>query len=262
MNSTAVLLKLTRYELVLTSRNARVVVFSLVFPVILLVLFNSVFASGGDQTTEVAGEKISADAYFTAAMLAYAIVMASFSTLAITLTTRRETGQLKRMRGTPMPAWSFIAAILLRTLAVVALMSVVLLGVGHFAFDVPMPAEALAGIAVYVVLGTFALAALGVAVTAFLPSAEAASTVAPFSIVMLSFISGVFIPVETLPNWLEEIGRIFPLAHLAEGLQLTLADPSGTGLNGDNVAVLAAWGLAGLFIAVRRFRWEPSRASG
>ena len=80
----------------------------------------------------------------------------------------------------------------------------------------------------------------------------------PFSAVILSFISGVFVSVEDLPNWLEAIGKIFPLYHLAEGLQTCLVtDASGTGLSGQNVSSLLVWGVAGLVVAARRFRWEP-----
>ena len=97
--------------------------------------------------------------------------------------------------------------------------------------------------------------------TSILPTAEAAATIAPFTAVLLSFISGVFIPVEQLPNWLEEIGRVFPLAHLAEGLQTTLAPgATGSGLSGENLGVLGLWAVVGLVVAVRRFRWEPQAA--
>jgi ABC-2 type transport system permease protein len=87
---------------------------------------------------------------------------------------------------------------------------------------------------------------------------EPASPSGAFSAVPLSFISGVFIPVDQLPDWLQEIGRVFPLAHLFDGLQTTLA-PAATasGLSGTNVGVLALWAVAGLVVAVRRFRWEP-----
>jgi ABC-2 type transport system permease protein len=253
----------TRYGLKILTRNPRVIVFTIAFPVVLLVLFNAIFATGDDATTELAGTDISIDAYFTAGIIAYAIMMSSFSTLAIGLTTQRESGVLKRMRGTPLPSWTFITAQVLRSILLVAAMVVVLLLIGHFAFDVPIPGSRMVGFVIYVALGTATLAALGVALTVVTPTAEAASTIAPFGTVMLSFISGVFIPVETLPNWLEEVGRVFPLAHLAEGLQTTLGVPGGgTGLSGPNVAVLAVWGLAGLVVAARRFKWEPQAARG
>jgi ABC-2 type transport system permease protein len=261
MSDLALVLRQTRYGLLQNSRNPRVVVFSIAFPIILLVLFNSIFTSGDSKTTEFAGGTISTDAYFTAGILAYAILMSSFSTLAVGLTTRRESGQLKRLRGTPMPPWTFIVAEVLRVITLIAAMTLVMMLISHFAFEVDLPSESAVGFVVYVALGTATLAALGIGLTPFLPNADAASTVAPFTAVILSFISGVFIPVETLPNWLEQVGRAFPLAHLAEGLQRTLAATGGTGLDGGNVAVLAVWGLAGIMLAARNFRWEP-QASG
>jgi ABC-2 type transport system permease protein len=78
---------------------------------------------------------------------------------------------------------------------------------------------------------------------------------------MLSFISGVFIPIDQLPDSLVEIGRVFPLAHLAEGLQAAF----GTGaahLSGKNVAVLGIWGVAGIISAARRFQWQPRATDG
>jgi ABC-2 type transport system permease protein len=78
--------------------------------------------------------------------------------------------------------------------------------------------------------------------------------------VILAFVSGVFIPVNSLPNWLEDLGRVFPLAHLAEGLQRCFLPHTGSALDGTNVAVLAAWGVAGLAAAVRTFRWDPQGA--
>jgi ABC-2 type transport system permease protein len=75
---------------------------------------------------------------------------------------------------------------------------------------------------------------------------------------MLAFFSGIWIPVDQLPGWLETVGKVFPLYHLALGLQTSLAPgASGGGLEFQNVLVLALWALAGTRIASRRFRWEP-----
>jgi ABC-2 type transport system ATP-binding protein len=112
-------------------------------------------------------------------------------------------------------------------------------------------------------LGTATMCVLGIAITALTPTTEAVSTIAPFSAVLLSFISGVVVPVSQLPNWLEEIGRVFPLARLADGLQTALAlGPArdlfaAPGLSGENLAVFGVWAVGGLLIAVRRFSWEP-----
>jgi ABC-2 type transport system permease protein len=250
-----------RYALLTVFRNPRTVVFQLAFPVILLILFNSIFTKGADETVNFSGGTITAAAYFTAGLAAYAIALSTFTNLAIGLTMQREGGQLKRLRGTPMPSWTFVAAQVLRSAALVLMMVVVLLAIGVIAFGVDLPAEHLVGLVVYVLLGTAAFAALGMAVTVVTTTVDSASTIGPFTVVMLSFVSGVFISVDTLPGWLESVGKVFPLYHLADGLQTCLVSGAGgTGLDAGNVAALAVWGLAGAFVAVRRFLWEPQAA--
>jgi len=247
----------TRYALVTASRNPRVLVFGMAFPVVLLVLFGSIFSGSG--TERFAGGRIDTHAYFTGGLMAYVIALQAFTQLAITVTTQRETGQLKRLRGTPMPAWTFMAAQILRVLVLTVFMSALLLAIGAVVFGVAVPAPGVVGLVVYVALGTAAMVGLGLAASVLFNSADAASSAAPFLAVMLSFISGVFISVSILPSWLVSIGKVFPLYHLADGLQRSLAGAT-TGLNASDVAVLAAWGLAALLFAVRRFRWEPQGA--
>lgn len=250
-----------RYALLATARTPRVVVFGVIFPLILVVLFNSIFSSGGDQTVKFSGGTLDAEAYFTAGIVAYAIMLASFSTVAVALTTQRESGQLKRLRGTPIPAWTFMAAQILRSIVQVVITVTALILLGVIAYGVHLPAERVVALVVYVALGTACLVALGIALTVFTPTAEAASTIGPFAAVMLSFVSGVFVAVDTLPNWLESVGKIFPLYHLADGLQTCfVSGGTGTGLSGQNVTSLLVWGAVGLVIAVRRFQWEPQAA--
>lgn len=261
MNDFGVSLSQTRYALVSLSRNKRAVLFTVLLPVFLLVLFAAVW--GSDDVTVVRGVNIDLDAYYTAGIIAYAITAASFTTLAIGLTTMRETGILKRLRGTPIPSWTFVVAQILRSLVLVVLMVVLLGLVARLAFGVDFGAGTIGALIVYILLGTATMCTLGMALTAVTTSAEAAATIAPFGILILSFISGVFIPVDQLPNWLVEIGRVFPLAHLAEGLQAALAPSTeGSGISGENVGILAAWGVAGLVVAARFFRWEPQSARG
>lgn len=262
MRDLKILLSQTRYSLTALTRNGRAMVFSVVFPIVLLVLFNSVFASGDNKYTHLTtGARILTAAYFTAGMAAYAIMQQTFSSLLISLTTQRETGQLKRLRGTPMPSWTFVASLILRSILLVLVMLIVLFVIGAAAFDVRFHSEGIVGLVVYAALGTAALSSLGVAFTIFARSPDVASTLGPFGAVLLSFISGVFVPVSALPDWLVQVGRVFPLYHLAEGMQRCLVG-TGTGLSGTNVAVLAVWGFGGLIVAARGFRWEPQAATG
>jgi ABC-2 type transport system permease protein len=261
VNDLAVVLSQARYNLISLGRNRQAILFQVALPVFLLILFASVFGKN-NTTTTASGATLDLDAYFTAGMMAYALTGSSFTTLAIALTTLRETGQLKRFRGTPIPSWAFIVSLILRSLALVAAMVVVLGLVAHFAYGVDFRAGTIGELILYLVLGTFTMCTLGIALSCVTTSVEATSAVAPFSIVILSFISGVFIPTDQLPNWLVEIGKVFPLAHLASGLQDALVPGSGSGVDGANVAILAGWGIAGLAVAARRFRWEPRLARG
>jgi ABC-2 type transport system permease protein len=261
MSDIALAFRQAGYGLKTLTRNPRALVFGVVFPVVLFVLFASIFAKGGDETTRINGEEIGTDAYFAAGMIAYAIMMAAFSNVAIALTSQRESGLLKRFRGTPVPAWTFIAAQVLRSIVQVVIVSGAILLVARLGYDVHISSDGVLELVVFVVLGTAALCALGVAITAITTTPESASTIAPFSTVMLAFISGVFIPIDQLPDSLVEIGRVFPLAHLAEGLQAAF----GTGeahLSGKNVAVLGIWGVAGIISAARRFKWQPRGGGG
>jgi ABC-2 type transport system permease protein len=260
MSDFALALTQARYGILTAFRTPRTVVFGIAFPLVLLVLFDSIFTSASD-TVHFAGGTISADGYFTAGIAAYAIGLSGFTSLAIGLTYQRESGQLKRLRGTPMPAWTFVAGQLLRSAALSLLTAAAILVVGVLAFGVDVSAPHAVGLLVYFVLGVAVFGVLGIAITVFTPTVDSASALGPFLVVILSFISGVFVSVDVLPDWLEHVGRIFPLFHLAEGLQTSLVSgASGTGLTADNVAALVIWGLVGLVVATRRFRWEPQAA--
>jgi ABC-2 type transport system permease protein len=251
-----ILARQTRFAIVATLRNSRSVVFAIFFPVILLVLFNSIFSSGRNSTDTFHHHAVSTRAYFTAGLAAYAIMLQGFSTLAVAITTQRESGQLKRLRGTPMRPWTFIAAHMLRTIVFSIAMVTALLAIGRTVFQVQFSGEALVGIAVYVALGTAAMSTLGMAITPYTPTVDAASSVGPFTAVILSFISGIFIPVSVLPDWLAAIGQVFPLAPLADGLQRAVTG-SGTGLNRHDISLLLIWGAIGIVVAARQFRWVP-----
>jgi ABC-2 type transport system permease protein len=241
-------------------RNMRAVVFTIVFPVVLLVLFNSVF-SGKHGTTTFQGSQIDFAAYFTPGIVAYSIMLTGFSGLLIALTTDRERGLLKRYRGTPMPPWVFLGGQILQSVVMVLLMAVVLIAIGSAAYDVHVQSSTVGALVLYLVIGTFTMCSLGIALTRVTTTADSASAVGPFVTVILAFISGVFISTATLPTWLADLGRVFPLAHLAEGLQRCFSPATtGNAIDGTNLAVLSAWGVAGLVVAVRTFRWDPQGA--
>jgi ABC-2 type transport system permease protein len=253
MSDLRLVLTQTGYQLVSVARNRRAVVFSLVFPIVLLVMFNSVFVKGSD-TVDLNGLTIDGHTYFTGSMLSYAILLAGFNSLAISLVMQRESGQLKRLRGTPVPAWTFMVATVLRCVATVGAVAVVILAIGHFAYDVQISGSAGADVLLYVVLGIAAMCSAGIAATTLIGDVDSASSALPLIAVVLSLISGIFVSIDQLPTWLADIARVFPVYHLTTGLQMALG---GGSLDAGNAAVLALWGLGGIAVAARRFRWEP-----
>jgi ABC-2 type transport system permease protein len=219
-----------------------------------------VFA-GQNGTTRFQGATVDFSAYFTPGIIAYSITLTGFNGLLIALTTNRERGILKRYRGTPMPPWVFLSAQILQTVATIVVMAATIVVIGWLAYDVHPQSNALAAFVLYVVLGSATMCALAIALTRATTTADSASAIGPFATVILAFISGVFIPVSSLPDWLRDVGRVFPLAHLAEGLQRTyFSVTADAGIDWSNVAVLAAWGIVSLVIALRTFRWEPQGA--
>jgi len=253
----ALLVRQTGFLLVGFRRNPRAMVFAIAMPIVLLVLFASVFG-GTTDTSDVAGLTIPIDSYFTAGIAAYSIMLLGFSSLMISIVTAREGGLLKRYRGTPMPSWVFLTSQILQTMVTIVLMVALLLVIGIVAYDVTIESAGLVALVVYVVVGSATMCALGLAASRFATTTDSASAIGPFGTVILGFVSGVFIPVHELPDWLVQVGRVFPLAHLAEGLQRALSPGvSGSGIDATNLAVLAVWGLGSIVVAVRGFEWEP-----
>ncbi len=107
-------------------------------------------------------------------------------------------------------------------------------------------------------MGSAAFCCLGFAVSSLIPNEDAAPAVINAIVLPLYFISGVFFPTDDAPAWLNNLASVFPIKHLAEAL-LNAFEPSttGAGIEWVDLAVVAAWGLAGLVVAALSFRWTP-----
>lgn len=230
--------------------------FTLAFPVLFLVLLGSLI---GNET--VTGTDVRIAQYLTPAVAAFAAVTASFTTLAISLTIDRDRGVLKRLRGSPLPPWAYMTARMLSMAWVSLLATAIMIAVGVVFLDVQIIVDRLPAAIITLFVGITAFAGLGVAVAALAPSNEAASALSNATIVPLAFISDVFVQGAELPRWLDAVAWFFPLKHFAHGLRGTF-DPfeAGAGFAWDHIAVMLAWGVAGLMIALWRFRWEPRTA--
>ena len=247
-----------RYDLLAFARNRQSRFFTVVLPVLFLIIFVSVF---GNHRIGQTGVK--ASTYYVPGISALAVIAGSFVNLVISVTAQRESGVLKRRRSTPVPAWVLIAGRALTAIVVaLGVMTVVLL-LGRFAYGVKLPVSTLPGVVLTAVVGAVTFCCLGYALTTVIQSADAAQPMVQAIMLPLYFISGVFIPNVNLPSWLRHVAEVFPVQHLADGLHHAF-DPfaHGSGIVWSDIGVMCAWAAVGLAIALRRFSWVPaSRAA-
>jgi ABC-2 type transport system permease protein len=243
-----------RYDQKAFWRNPASVFFSVAFPVILLLIFGTVF---GGQTVDVRGG-IETTAYYVPAIVTLSVISATMQSLTMSLVIAREDGRLKRGRGTPMPAWVFIAGRVGNSAVVAILMLALVAAIGGIAYGVAFPWGQLPQILLVLLIGAAAFCCLGIALTAAIPSQDAAAPIVNALLLPLYFLSGVFIPDDQLPSGVIHFAGLFPIRHFFEAF-FSIYDPGNAGpsLEWGDLAIVALWGVAGLAIAIRRFRWTP-----
>ena len=236
-------------------RNVQSVFFTLALPVLFLVILASIFRN---KTVTVPGGTIKESVYYVPSLIAFGLIAAAFSNLIVTVVRNRESGIYKRRRATPLPASVVIAARALVAVLTALAITVVLLAIGWAAYGAHIPGRTAPAFILDVVVGAVVFCCLGFAVASLIGNVDAAQPVIQVIVLPLAFISGIFIPISVLPGWLADIGKVFPVEHLAAAL-LAAYNPytTGSGLRWGDLAVLAAWGAAGLIVAIRRFRWLP-----
>jgi len=236
-------------------RNPTSAVFTGLFPVMFLVIFAAL--NSNNRIKEL--HDIRFAQYYVPSIVAFTIFSACFVNLAIATTFRREMGLLKRVRSTPLPPAVFIGGVILSALFVGALLSVLVTLVGVVFYGVHFYAARLLALLVTFAVSSSACCALGLAVGTFLPNADAAPAVVNFVYFPIVFISGTFYPIDA-GSAIAKIANIFPVRHVILAVFAGF-DPvrKGSAFEWNHLAVVAAWGVAGLWVAVRRFRWEPSK---
>jgi ABC-2 type transport system permease protein len=248
----------TGVELKQFFRERDSMVFTFLFPVIMLFIFGSVF-----DAELIPG--VSFTQYFTAGMLASGIVLTSFQSLAISIALEREDGTLKRLRGTPMPSAAYfigkIGLVLVTSLAQAA----ILLAAGALFFDLDLPSSADAWIRFtwIFVLGAASGTVVGIAYSSVPRSARSAGAVVSPVVIVLQFLSGVYFVYSDLPSWMQHLAEVFPLKWLAQGMRSVFlpssfeAEEVGGSWQLPQIAIaLALWTVVGLVLCLRTFRWQ------
>ena len=259
MTTLAIGLDRTRLELRMYSREKEAVFFSFAFPILLLALFSVIFGSQFDDN----GSAMTAAHYFLPGMVAAGVLLTSFQTMALSVATERDDGSLKRLRSTPMPPVAYF----LGKVGLVGVTSVlqltILLLTARLAFGVPLPGTAQKWLLLAAVfgLGLVAGTVLGVAYSS-LSSSRSIGAVVIGPMLVLQFISGVYIGWDSVPDWLRQVAALFPLKWIAQGMRsvfypdtLVSAEMAGSWESGRTLLVLAAWAVGGLVLCATTFRW-------
>jgi ABC-type multidrug transport system permease subunit len=246
----------TRHELVGLSRTPVVLFFALAFPVVFYVILSALV---GNQTIDFrSGVRVSQ--FLAPAFASFGIAMATFAFLAIGFAEIRFNGVLKRFTGSPVPGWVLLGGRVVAGTLLAFLAVSILLGIGVVAYDLQVPWERMPAVVVTVIVASMSFSALGLAVAALAPSAQAAIALANGIVIPLAFLSDMFVVAE-LPPWLATIGWLFPLKHLVNALGDAFnpfIDTSGLFL--DHLAVIVAWGVLGALLALWGIRRDAARA--
>jgi ABC-2 type transport system permease protein len=244
-----------RYDQKAFWRNPASVFFTVMFPVVLLLIFGAVF---GGKSVEVGGVSIKTTTYYVPAIITLSVISATMQSLAMSLVIAREDGRLKRSRGTPLPPWVFIAGRIGNSIVVALMMLALISAIGRLLFSVPIPWSQLPQILVVLVIGAACFCCLGIALTAAIPSQDAAAPIVNALLLPLYFLSGIFIPEDELSSGVISFANHFPVRDFFEAFfRAYVPAAGGPGLDWGNLAVVAIWGVAGLGLAIHFFRWTP-----
>lgn len=245
-----------RYQLLTFWRTPVALFFTIMLPLIMLLLFNSLF---GDAAIEVEGGEWPVRQFYSGGLAVFTAVSATYTNLANLVPIRREEGVLKRWRGTPLPTGTYIAGFVGSALVLALFGTVLMLSIGVVFYDLEVDAAKMPAAALTFAIGVTSFAALGMAVAALVPSASSAAAVANATILPLAFVSNVFIVTdEDSPAWMQTLGDVFPLKPFVESFQDAFnpfVDPPA--MSWGKMAYVALWGVAGLVVATKFFKWEP-----
>lgn len=236
-----------RFERKLFWRNPSAAFFGFVLPMVLLLLLASTVANDPEDLDVL-----------IPGIAGMSVMATTFNTMAYSLTFLREQGILKRLRGTPIPAPAYFAGFLGNAVANAFVQVGLVVLIGNLIFDVGWPQDWLE-LAVFTVVGVITFGALGIALSHFIPNFDSAPAYVNAIFLPAILISGVFYSAESLPASIDAIAEALPLKHVIDGFSDAIVEGQGLGHELGALAVLALWGAAGLFVAIRGFSWDDER---
>jgi ABC-2 type transport system permease protein len=234
-------------------RNPASAFFTFAFPLMFLVIFTALL---GHYTIHLGSRTIYTSTYYVASMACFSVITACFNNIATAVSFQREDGILKRAHGTPLPGASFLGARILHAVLVAVLLVIITAAFGRLVYTADIPTGlSLLRFMVALLVGAAAFCALGLAATAVIPNSDAAAPIINAIILPLEFLSGIFIAFDNnTPAWILWAAKVFPIRHFVLSMQSAFL---GAAFSWTDVLIVAAWGIAGVLLAIRFFTWEP-----
>jgi ABC-2 type transport system permease protein len=254
-----------RYETKVYFRSFDTLFFTFLFPFVMLGIFTTAFSAAGNIGSAPDGTGgISVGAYYLPGMLAAGMLLSGVQNLAVDIATEKGDGTLKRLGGTPLSPLSYFIGKIGQVFVTGVLQAVLLLAFARFAFDIGLPSEPEKWLAFawVFVLGVITSAFLGIALSALPRSGKSATAVVIPIVLILQFISGVYLRFDGLPEWMQNIASLFPLKWMAQGMRSVFLPESFATLEQTGhwdlgwVALwLGVWLVVGLLLSRITFRW-------
>jgi len=244
MSDTTLAWRQYRLERKMFWRNPTAAFFSFLLPLIFLFLFGAVF-SGSQANLNV----------LVPGIAGLSVMATTFNALATQMTLLREQGVLKRVRGTPLPGGCYLSGIIGSAATNAVIQTLIIIVAGKLFFGLGWPKD-WAELAVFTVLGVACFAAMGVAFSHVIPNFEAVPAYTNLVFLPMIFISGVFFDVDNVPTFLRDIANALPLVHVINGISAALVTGAPIADHLSDLAVVAVWMLASVFLAVRGFSWS------
>ena len=225
--------------------------FTFLLPILLFLMLGAIYGN-----SVISKEHVKGSYFLEAGMIGYGIASTAFGGLAIGTVIRRESGILKRVRATPLPAWVYLGSLLVSTLITYLIEVAIIIGLGRVVFHVPVPGTMLSLLAA-LALGTVAFAALGLALTGAVRSSDGSSAVVNLVYLPMTFLSGTFFSTQSSPRFLRWIAEVLPLTYFTRIVRNVLLHGQHVWSDLSALGIVALWGAVGVAIALKVFRWQP-----
>ena len=253
------------YEARMYFRTPDSVFFTFLFPFIMLAIFTAAFGSAGNIGTAPDGSGgVSVGAYYLPGMLAAGMLLSGVQNLAVDIAGEKSDGTLKRLGGTPLSPLSYFIGKIGMVLVTGAIQAALLILVARFILGIDLPSDPAAWLtfAWVFLFGVIACAFLGIALSALPRSGKSATAVVIPIVLILQFISGVYLQFYNLPEWMQNVASLFPLKWMAQGMRSVFLPDSFASLEQNGVwdlplvaLNLGIWLVVGLVLSRVTFRW-------